>query len=70
MLSSVSTNPDEKRACSDVLAYALATSLAPLPNAEKTKAIVVIARIQSYLAVIGGTDMMKPSQEIHQVKDC
>jgi hypothetical protein len=33
------------------LAYELATSFAPLPNAEKTKAMVVMAKIQSYLAV-------------------
>lgn len=42
------------RAATDV-AYELATSLAPLPNAENTKAMVVIARIQSYLAVTAGT---------------
>jgi hypothetical protein len=36
---------------SNVLAYEFATSFAPLPNAEKMKAIEVIARIQSYLAV-------------------
>lgn len=35
----------------NALAYELATSLAPLPKAEKMKAIEVIARIQSYLAV-------------------
>lgn len=29
-------------------------SFAPFPKAEKTKAIVVIARIQTYLAVAGG----------------
>ena len=40
------------RAATEV-AYALATSLAPFPKAEKTKAMVVIARIQSYLAVTG-----------------
>lgn len=33
----------------------MATSLAPLPKALKTNAMVVMARIQSYLAVIGGT---------------
>jgi hypothetical protein len=36
---------------SNILAYELATSLAPLPKAEKMKAIEVIARIQSYFAV-------------------
>lgn len=39
------------------VAYELATSLAPLPNALKMKAMVVIARIQSYLAVTGGGAM-------------
>ena len=41
-------------AATDV-AYALATSLAPLPKALKTKAMVVRARIQSYLAVRADT---------------
>jgi NO-binding membrane sensor protein with MHYT domain len=41
------------RAATEV-AYELATSLAPLPKALKTKAIEVKARIQSYLAVATG----------------
>jgi hypothetical protein len=41
------------RAATEV-AYEFATSFAPLPKALKTKAIVVKAKIQSYLAVMGG----------------
>lgn len=44
-------------AATDV-AYELATSLAPLPKALKTKAIEVMARIQSYLAVTAGIAMV------------
>jgi hypothetical protein len=48
---------------SDILAYELATSLAPLPKALNTKAIVVIANIQSYFAVITGTILNQSQQE-------
>jgi hypothetical protein len=54
MLDVVSTQDQSRPIRINLLAYALATSLAPLPNAEKTKAMDVIARIQSYLAVIAG----------------
>jgi hypothetical protein len=37
----------------------LATSLAPFPADAKTKAMVVIAKIQSYGAVLGGADILK-----------
>lgn len=44
----------EEELVPNILAYELATSLAPLPKAENTNAIEVIANIQAYLAVIGG----------------
>ena len=37
----------------------MATSLAPLPAEAKTKAMVVIARIQSYGAVFAGIDILQ-----------
>lgn len=42
-----------------LLAYEFATSLAPFPKAESTNAMVVMARIQSYLAVISGIAMVE-----------
>ncbi len=47
------------RAATDV-AYELATSLAPLDAEEKTKAIVVMARIQLYFCKAGAMMMMDP----------
>ena len=49
----------------NLLAYALETSLAPLPKAEKVKAMVEIARIQSYLAVIVGAILIQYSSRKH-----
>ena len=40
------------RAATEV-AYELATSLAPLPNAEQQKKMVIRAKIQSYLCRVG-----------------
>ena len=54
------------RAATEV-AYEFATSFAPLPKALKTKAMVVKARIQSYLAVMDGAmtaDLAKSIREV------